>query len=149
MYRSLFTGLAFFLPLPVLGTSVQTSFTFSRTMLQCRSNALTRANSLWLFRTLISTCEFVRMLCNKRERGPVANSSSAPPSLSSIADMVSPLAEPLRRGLTAASRAARGGRCARRRLAAARTARRRAARARAARGARRRGGRAGAVLHRR
>ena len=27
MYRSLFTGLAFFLPLPVFGTSVQTSFT--------------------------------------------------------------------------------------------------------------------------
>lgn len=36
-------------------TSVQNSFTFSRIMLQCRSNALTRASSLRLLRQLIST----------------------------------------------------------------------------------------------
>ena len=35
MKRSLLTGLDFFLPLPVLGTSVHISFTFSSTMLQC------------------------------------------------------------------------------------------------------------------
>ena len=35
MYRSLFTGLDFFFPLPLLGTSVHISFTFSNTMLQC------------------------------------------------------------------------------------------------------------------
>lgn len=35
MYRSLFTGLDFFFPFPLLGTSVHISFTFSNTMLQC------------------------------------------------------------------------------------------------------------------
>ena len=35
MKRSLFTGFDFFLPLPVFGTSVHISFTFSSTMLQC------------------------------------------------------------------------------------------------------------------
>ena len=40
MKRSLFTGLAFCLPLPVFGTSVHISFTFSKTMLQCLSKAL-------------------------------------------------------------------------------------------------------------
>ena len=43
-YRSLFTCFAF-LPFP-RGFSVQISFTFSRTILQCRSKALTRASSL-------------------------------------------------------------------------------------------------------
>jgi hypothetical protein len=52
----LFTGLAFFVPLPDFGTSVHISFTFSRTILQCRSNAFTRANILWLFRQFIRTC---------------------------------------------------------------------------------------------
>lgn len=56
MYLSLFTGLAFFVPFPVFGVSVHISFTFSSTMLQCRSKALTRANSLWLLRQLMSTC---------------------------------------------------------------------------------------------
>lgn len=37
-------------------TSVHISFTFSRIMLQCLSNALTRPSSLWLLRQLISTC---------------------------------------------------------------------------------------------
>merc|ERR1711915_603597 len=55
MYRSLFTGLDFFFPLPALGTSVQSSLTFSRTMLQWRSKALTRANSFLLLRQLINT----------------------------------------------------------------------------------------------
>ena len=53
IYRSLLMCFAFF-PLP-RGFSVQISFTFSRTILQCRSKALTRASNLWLFRTLIST----------------------------------------------------------------------------------------------
>lgn len=35
MYLSLFTGLDFFFPFPLLGTSVHISFTFSKTMLQC------------------------------------------------------------------------------------------------------------------
>ena len=35
MKRSLLTGLDFFLPLPLFGTSVHISFTFSKTILQC------------------------------------------------------------------------------------------------------------------
>lgn len=35
IYLSLFTGLDFFLPFPVFGTSVHISLTFSSTMLQC------------------------------------------------------------------------------------------------------------------
>merc|ERR1711908_135422 len=53
MYRSLFTGLAFFAPFPAFGTSVHISFTFSRTMLQWRSNALIRPSSFLLLRTLM------------------------------------------------------------------------------------------------
>ena len=75
MNLSLFTGAAFFAPFPVFGTSVQISLTFSSTMLQCRSKALTRANSLRLLRQLISTCELVFTLCVSTDRGPVANSS--------------------------------------------------------------------------
>uniref|UniRef100_A0A2M4DGL1 Uncharacterized protein n=1 Tax=Anopheles darlingi TaxID=43151 RepID=A0A2M4DGL1_ANODA len=55
MKRSLLTGFAFFLPLPVRGISVHISFTFSSTMLQCRSKAFTRPNSFLLLRQLIST----------------------------------------------------------------------------------------------
>ena len=55
MYRSLLTGLDFFLPFPALGTSVHSSLTFSNTMLQCRSKAFTRANSFLLFRQLMRT----------------------------------------------------------------------------------------------
>jgi len=50
MNRSLLTPFA-----PPLPFSVHISFTFSRTMLQWRSNALTRASSLRLFRHEIST----------------------------------------------------------------------------------------------
>lgn len=49
--RSLLTPL----PLLPLGFSVHISFTFSNTMLQCRSKALTRANSLRLLRQEIRT----------------------------------------------------------------------------------------------
>ena len=82
MNRSLYTGFAFFCPFPVRGTwaagdthrgrlveclivwraaqqrcrtSVHISFTFSSTILQCLSNALTRPSSLRLFRQLMST----------------------------------------------------------------------------------------------
>jgi len=56
MKRSLLTGLAFFFPFPDFGFSVHISFTFSRTMLQCRSKAFTRPSSFLLFRQLMSTC---------------------------------------------------------------------------------------------
>merc|ERR1719347_2464596 len=55
MNLSLLTGLDFFLPLPVFGTSVHISFTFSSTMLQCLSKALTLANSFLLFLQLMRT----------------------------------------------------------------------------------------------
>lgn len=41
-------------------TSVQNSFTFSRTMLQWRSKAFTRPSSFLLFLQLISTCAVQR-----------------------------------------------------------------------------------------
>lgn len=58
MNLSLFTGLPG-LPLASLGFSVHISLTFSRTMLQWRSKALTRARSLRLLRHEIRTwvCE--------------------------------------------------------------------------------------------
>lgn len=52
--RSLFTGRPR-LPSVVRGISVHISFTFSNTMLQCRSKALTRASSLRLLRHEIRT----------------------------------------------------------------------------------------------
>lgn len=55
MTRSLLTGFTFFLPLPVRGISVHISVTFSRTMLQWRSNALTRPRSFLLLRQLMRT----------------------------------------------------------------------------------------------
>ena len=45
MYLSLVTGFAFFWPFPTRGFSVHISLTSSRTMLQCRSKALTRPKS--------------------------------------------------------------------------------------------------------
>lgn len=45
MYLSLFTGLDFFFPLPVLGTSVHISFTFSKTILQCLQRNFTIVKS--------------------------------------------------------------------------------------------------------
>ena len=77
MKRSLLTGAAFFAPLPVLGTSVQISFTFSSTMLQWRSNAFTRPRSFRLFLQLMSTCEFDFTLCVSTDSGPVWNSCSS------------------------------------------------------------------------
>mmetsp|Transcript_2040 Transcript_2040/g.3195 ORF Transcript_2040/g.3195 Transcript_2040/m.3195 type:complete len:260 (+) Transcript_2040:678-1457(+) len=75
--RSLFTARDALLPFPVLGISVHISVTFSKIMLQWRSNALTRASSLWLLRQLMSTCELVLTLVVSTESGPVLNSSSS------------------------------------------------------------------------
>lgn len=77
MNRSLFTGFAFFLPLPGRGLSVHISFTFSSTMLQWRSNAFTRPNSFLLLRQLISTCVLFFTDCVRTDSGPVLNSSSS------------------------------------------------------------------------
>jgi len=77
MNLSLLTGWAFFLPLPVFGTSVHISLTFSKTMLQCLSNALTRPRSFLLFLQFIRTCVLFFTLIMRTERGPVLNSSSS------------------------------------------------------------------------
>jgi len=77
MKRSLLTGLDFFLPFPDRGTSVHISLTFSRTMLQCRSNALTLPRSFLLFRQLMSTCVLFFTDCVNTDSGPVLNSSSS------------------------------------------------------------------------
>ena len=77
IYLSLLTGLALLFPFPVFGTSVHISFTFSSTMLKCRSNALTRASSLRLFRQLMRTCVFCLTDWVSTDRGPVWNSSSS------------------------------------------------------------------------
>lgn len=74
---SLFTGFTFFFPFPVRGTSVHISLTFSRTMLQCLSNAFTRPNNFLLFRQLMSTCVLFFTDCVKTDNGPVLNSSSS------------------------------------------------------------------------
>ena len=75
--RSLLTGLAFFLPLPLFGTSVHISFTFSSTILQWRSNAFTRPSSLRLLRQLINTWVLFFTDCVNTDNGPVLNSSSS------------------------------------------------------------------------
>merc|ERR1719367_1705699 len=75
MKRSLLTGFDFFLPLPVLGTSVHISFTFSRTMLQCLSKALTLARSFLLLRQLMRTCVLFLTDWVRTDSGPVLNSS--------------------------------------------------------------------------
>lgn len=75
--RSLFTGLTFFLPLPVLGSSVHISLTFSNTMLQWRSKALTRPSNFLLLRQFIKTCVLFFTDCVKTLKGPVLNSSSS------------------------------------------------------------------------
>jgi len=66
MNRSLFIG---FLFLP-FGCSVHISFTFSRTMLQCLSNAFTLAKSFLLFRREIRICVWFRTDCCNTDRGP-------------------------------------------------------------------------------
>ena len=87
MYCSLFTGLAFFLPLPVFGTTLRPDLLHVlQNHVAVRIKRDPRVSSLWLFRTLISTCEFVRMLCNKRE-GARGELVFRPPSLSSMADI--------------------------------------------------------------
>ena len=66
-------------------TSVQNSLTFSKTMLQCLSKALTLARSFLLLRQLMRTWELVLTLVVSTERGPVRNNSSSFFSKSSIA----------------------------------------------------------------
>ena len=83
MKRSLFTGLDFLVAVP-LGVSVHISLTFSRTMLQCLSKALTRPSSFLLFLQLMSTCVLLFTLCVSTDRGPVENSSSSVFSFSSL-----------------------------------------------------------------
>lgn len=53
--HTLLIDFAFAFPLPALGASVHISLTFSRTILQCLSKALTRPRSLRLFLQLMST----------------------------------------------------------------------------------------------
>lgn len=74
MKRSLLIGRPGF-PLASLGVSVHISFTFSSTMLQCRSKALTRASSLRLLRIEIRTWVWLRTAVWRIERGPAENSS--------------------------------------------------------------------------
>jgi hypothetical protein len=83
MKRSLFTGRPL-LPSALRGISVHISFTFSRTMLQCRSKALQRASNLRLFRQLMRICVWLRTAVWRSERGPLVNScvSSRPSSYS-------------------------------------------------------------------
>merc|ERR1712241_1357328 len=83
MNLSLFTGLAFFLPFPVFGSSVHISLTPSRTMLQCLSNAFTLPRSFLLFLQLISTWVFPLTDSVRTERGPVLNSCCSLASSSS------------------------------------------------------------------
>merc|ERR1740123_2873833 len=73
MNRSLFTGFAFFLP--PWGTSVHISRTFSSTMFECRSNALTRARIFLLFRQLIKTWELSFTHFCSTDRGPTSKLS--------------------------------------------------------------------------
>lgn len=73
MNLSLFTPL----PLPPFGLSVHISFTFSSTILQCRSNALTRARSFLLLRQEMSTCECDRVAVSRIDSGPVVSSCSS------------------------------------------------------------------------
>jgi hypothetical protein len=72
----LFTGLPF-LPPASRGVSVHISFTFSKTMLQCRSKALTLAKSFRLLRQDIRTWVCDRTAVCKIERGPEVNSCSS------------------------------------------------------------------------
>src|SRR4051794_28618222 len=73
---SLLTGLPF-LPADVLGVSVHISFTFSNTILQCLSKALTRASSFRLLRQEIRTWACDRTAVWRIDRGPEVNSCSS------------------------------------------------------------------------
>ena len=77
MKRSLGSGSAFFWPLPVLGTSVQYSLTFSNTILQCLSKALTRPSNFLSFLTWINTWVWLRTLWVNKDKGPCSNDSSS------------------------------------------------------------------------
>lgn len=70
---SLFTARPFF-PSARRGISVHISLTFSSTMLQCRSKALTRASSLRLLRQEIRTWVCWRTAVWSKESGPEVNS---------------------------------------------------------------------------
>lgn len=78
MKRSLLTPF----PLPPFGFSVHISFTFSRTMLQCRSKAFTRASSLRLFRQEIRTWVWERVAVWRMESGPDVSSCSSTSEIS-------------------------------------------------------------------
>ncbi len=78
---SLLTGLPF-LPPDTLGVSVHISFTFSNTILQCRSKAFTLANNFRLLRHEISTCVCERTAVCRMERGPEVNSCSSSNAIS-------------------------------------------------------------------
>lgn len=73
---SLLTLLPFF-PLAFLVVSVHNSLTFSKTILQCRSNAFTRATNLWLFRREMITGALVSTAFLRRDIGPLAISYSS------------------------------------------------------------------------
>jgi hypothetical protein len=73
MKRSRLMGLPF-LPSAFLGTSLHISFTFSSTMLQWRSKALTRASSLRLLRVEMRTWVWLRTAVWRSESGPEVNS---------------------------------------------------------------------------
>ena len=78
---SLLTGLPF-LPPDTLGISVHISLTFSNTMLQCRSKALTRAKSLRLLRQEMRTWVWERTAVWRIESGPEVNSCSSSRAIS-------------------------------------------------------------------
>ena len=73
MKRSRLIGLPF-LPSAFRGVSLHISLTFSSTMLQWRSKALTRASSLRLLRVEIRTWVWLRTAVWRSERGPEVNS---------------------------------------------------------------------------
>jgi hypothetical protein len=76
MNLSLLTGLPF-LPWAFRGVSVHISLTFSSTMLQCLSKALTLASSFLLFRHDIKTWVCERTAVWRMESGPALNSCSS------------------------------------------------------------------------
>merc|ERR1719387_1119138 len=78
MKRSLLTGLAFFLP--PCGISVHISLTFSRTILQCRSNAFTRPKIFLLFLQFTKTWELSLTHFWSTESGPTSKLSSRSPA---------------------------------------------------------------------
>lgn len=84
MNLSLFTGLDFFFPLPARGCSVHISLTFSKTMLQCLSNALTLPSSFLLFLQLMRTWVLCLTESVRMDRGPVAKLSSSSCCLGSV-----------------------------------------------------------------